>query len=277
MASPLAVRDALLATILYADIFDWPLTPEELRLWCIGTKPKALIAQKKSFDERRKREEWAKPKWEKARAVASVLSRIPSLTLIGVTGGLARNNAKHDDDIDLFFITKKGTIWASRLCAILLCELLGVRRRPGDTDVADKICLNMFMSEDALALPKNEQDLFAAYEVLQMVPLWKRAGTYRKFLFANQWVKKFLPNAWEAKRKTPRSIGKANALVLFRAFEPIAKVLQLWYMRKRRTSEIISSSILRFHPRDARWWIKEEFARRLSRHNLPLDKIFYGG
>jgi len=57
--------------------------------------------------------------------------------------------------------------------------------------------------------------------------------------------------------------------------EYICKVVQLWYMKKHRTSEVISDSILRFHPNDARVWIKRKLAARLKKYNIPLDKVFY--
>lgn len=273
------------ATVLYADIFDWPLTQEELRLWCIGVQPTVLPRMKKPSHSRRMREHWAKKKWEIAKHTARFLRVIPSIVLAGVTGGLSRNNVKKSDDIDFFCVTSPGTLWISRLLVIIIVELLGVRRRPGETNVADKICLNMFMSEDALSV--KEKDLFAAYEVLQMVPLWARDGTYKKFLQANRWVKKFLPNAWKKKYlvSSIKYQGKTQngfiSLILntftliLTLFEPLARIIQLWYMRHRRTTEVIAHGVLRFHPRDARDWIKSAFEQRLSRYNLPLDKIFY--
>ncbi len=64
--------------------------------------------------------------------------------------------------------------------------------------------------------------------------------------------------------------------ILFRLFEPLAKFVQLWYMRRHRTEEVITDTVIRFHPKDARVWIKRKLATRLSRHNIPLDRIFYG-
>lgn len=267
-----------LATILYADIFDWPLTSRELIRWCIGVKPKKVLTTKGITVSRLKREYWAQEKWKKANKISRVLSIIPTLILVGVTGGLSRNNVRKNDDIDFFCITEKGTLWVSRLLAILVTELLKVRRRPGDKNVANKICLNMFMSEDSLSI--QEKDLFSAYEVLQMVPLWKRDGAYRKFLSANRWVKRFLPNAWKERNYELRIMNydknRIFPLFIIRFFEPLARALQLWYMRNRRTTEVIAHGVLRFHPHDARVWVKRAFGRRLSKYNLPLDKIFYG-
>ena len=44
---------------------------------------------------------------------------------------------------------------------------------------------------------------------------------------------------------------------------------------KKRTGEVIGSTMLRFHPVDARVWIKEALRTRLVKYNLPIDKIFY--
>lgn len=57
--------------------------------------------------------------------------------------------------------------------------------------------------------------------------------------------------------------------------EPIARVVQLWYMRNHRTHEVISDTSLRFHPKDARVWIKRKLRTRLAKLHVPLDKVFY--
>lgn len=191
-----------LATVAYADIFDYPLTQEELTRWMIfgGGPPK----QKKEYyflsgrdhlvAVRQKRAAWQREKWAIARSAANILSKIPTVRLVGVTGGLAMNNAKKEDDIDLFIVTSEGWLWTSRLLATILMDFFGLRRRPNEMSVANKICLNMFTSE--LAALKSERDLFSAHEVLQMEPIFDRKNTYKKFLQANRWASKFLPNAW---------------------------------------------------------------------------------
>ena len=120
-----------------------------------------------------------------------------------------------------------------------------------------------------------------------MTPLWGRDGVYKRFLYANAWVKKFLPNAWEEKVKSSREAGSRSAgqkskvksqksYKVFSILEPIAQFMQLRYMNRRRTTEVIGDTVIRFHPRDARGWIKKELGRRLAQFNIPLDKIFYG-
>jgi len=273
-------------TVAYADIFDYPLTADELRLWCIKKRMQSSdsLTDRYFFLKgrgglvrlRKKRREASAPKWNIARSVGWWLRCVPTIQLVGVTGGLAMDNANPRDDIDILVITKRNTLWTTRLFATLIVHFLGKRRRPGETAVADKVCLNMFMSENALGTPKKEQDLFSAHEVLQMVPLWERGDTYGKFLAKNTWVKHFLPNAWKQKARSKPPQFKVHSSP-FVVFESIARFVQLWYMKRRRTSEVISDSVLRFHPKDARVWVREELRKRLDAMNIPLDKIFYRG
>lgn len=291
----------VIATVAYADIFDFPLTRDEIKRWAaggidyvpaalpgFGTSSKSmgeyvyLPGRKQLVASRRSRQKSAVGKWQRIRTAARFFRLVPTVLLVGVTGGLAMDNAKEGDDIDLFFISRKNTLWLTRSLVTLVAEVLGIRRRPGDRRVKDKICLNMFMAEDALSLPLGEQDFFAAHEVLQMVPLWEQEGIYQRFLLANRWVRYFLPNAWNEKThgraagKKTRTRGIFSWMNLMAGLlEPIAFFMQQAYMRKRRTSEVIVSGMIRFHPNDARKWVRQKYAIRLRKWDVPLDKIFY--
>lgn len=296
----LTIHQRVLATLAYADVFDYPLTREEIVYWCIGSAPAKLSLptgtrrignfvflgkHKNHIEERRFRFVWSGQKREMARRISLLIRFVPTVELVGVTGGVAINNANYRDDVDLFVICRKGTLWSTRLLVTLIVDLMGRRRRPGDRRVQNKLCLNMFMSDDALSLPLSERDLFAAHEVLQMVPLYQRGRTYQKFLIANMWARKLLPNAWKDKMKhLPVHAEAASSNVkpsldfwifLARITEFPARIGQRIYMRRRRTSEVVTDTVLRFHPRDARGWIKRKFAARLRRFGIPLDKVFY--
>lgn len=278
-------REAIITAIAYADIFDYPLTSEELRMWLpyirhslAASQESVLRRQKRLIAIRKQREAWSREKWIRARRVATLLKLIPTIALVGVTGGLARSNARTHDDIDFLIITAPHTLWITRALSTVLLELLRLRRRPGDAHFSNLICLNMFMSKDGLAIPVNERDLFTAHEVLLMTPIWERDGAYTKFLQANRWAKKFLPNAWEGRKKNYelRIMNFGFFPFILQLVEPVAKFIQLRYMKKRRSTEVVTDTLIRFHPRDARGWIKRALVRRLSRYKIPLDKIFYG-
>ncbi|MCX6794054.1 MAG: hypothetical protein NTY06_03025 [Candidatus Gottesmanbacteria bacterium] len=276
---PVSKHDAIIATLAYADVFDYPLTHQEVLLWFLYYPvhftdiPKGIGSRVKN-----KKAPWQTGKWAIASRASRWLSIVPTIQLVGVTGGLAMNNASRDDDIDLFFIVADGTLWVSRMMATLLMDILGLRRHPKDQQVANKVCLNMFMTESAMSLARHDRDCFTAHEVLQMAPLWEQKGTYRIFLRTNRWVARYLPNAWKEKEVTvvPKMCTSFPlVIVLMRLLEWSTKQLQLWYMARHRTSEVITDTTLRFHPKDARVWIKRKLRARLAKTHIPLDKVFY--
>ncbi len=298
-------RNAIFATIAYADVFDYPLTKEEIGRWLIQNfkfqisnfKLKKirglqttdgfffLKGRKKIVAVRKKRQRWVKEKMQVAWRTATLLKSIPTIQLVGITGALAMENAHRDDDIDFYIVTRAGALWTTRFFATTLLALFGLRRKPGDTTFCNKICLNMYVDEERLSVPKRERDLFAAHEVLQMKLLWERNGTYQRFLHANKWVKYFLPNAWGGKcqminDKWSIKNSKNKFSIWHLAFsiaEPLTHWFQKWFMKNRMTSEVVSPTLIRFHPRDARVWIRSKLAARLAKRKIPLDKIFYAG
>lgn len=299
---------AIIKTIIYSDVFDYPLTLNEIGKWLvklnlparldlskrageIGIKNSKLINEKDGFHflkgrgnivaERIKREKYSQEKLKIAKKISNLFKLIPTIKLVGVTGTLAMQNGKREDDIDLFIITSSGLMWTTRLLSTLLIEITTMRRHPQETNINNKICLNMFVDENHFKITRRERDLFSAHEVLQMNLLWDRGNTYQKFLSANKWIKKYLPNAYKeitlAKSGKDTSDGGETTISTpprwrnnrsIRIIETILKSFQLWYMRKRRTTEVIKDGIIRFHPHDSRGWVMCEYNKRLKKFDL---------
>jgi hypothetical protein len=214
-----------------------------------------------------------------ARHMAMILSRIPTIQCIGITGGLSVGNADPEDDIDFFIITTAGTVWITRFLATLYMEIVGQRRRPESEEVANMICLNMYMNERAMGVKK--QDIYTGHEILQMVPVINKNHCYEQFLSANVWVSYIFPQKWRKtweKRKSivhNRTQGSLSQYIswLLKFGEQPVMVAQLWYMKKRRTQEEVGNEYIQFHPHDAHVWVKQKLKKRLqSYHILPLDK-----
>lgn len=275
----LQLSDAL--AVMYADIFDYPLTPSEAHFWTVHTQKtsKYIHINKRGIllEIRKKREEEALQKWQIANHVGNYLRWIPSIKLVGVTGGLSQNNTNKDDDIDFFIITASRTVWVTRFFATALLDFFQVRRKPNEHRVENKICLNMFISEDVLAI--HNQNLYTAHEILQMKPLWYRENVYWKFMQANLWVKEYLPNAFRLpeQRNQNNNIIFMLYILLFVILEPFFYFFQKVYMNKKLTSEQVTRDRIAFHPHNAEVWVKEKFARRLKKYKIPIDKIFYQG
>jgi len=214
--SPVELKKAVLSTLAYADIFDYPLKKEEIWRFLLsdiryqildvskGLKELPEVSQKNNFYFlkerehlvllRKKRERWSRKKLKIAKQVARCLKLIPTIKMVAVTGALAMENSNENDDIDLLIITSKSRLWLTRFLTVILLELVANRRHPADKEVKDKICLNMFLDEGHLEVPKKEQDLFSAHEVCQLKVLWDKNVIYQKFLKANLWSKKYLAN-----------------------------------------------------------------------------------
>lgn len=212
------MKKAILSTLAYADVFDYPLTPGELYRFLIADKAlnysrfrQALTrmnTNEKQIDTngeyfflrdrrkivvtRKKREKWSQGKLRIAKQVANWLKLIPTIKMVAVTGALAMGNSDKEDDIDLLIVTSKNRLWLTRGLVVTFLCLTGLYRRPGK--IKDKICPNMFLDEKHLEVPKKEQDLFSAHEVCQLKPIWDKDNCYQKFLKANLWSKKYLAN-----------------------------------------------------------------------------------
>ncbi|OGK40562.1 hypothetical protein A3A74_00340 [Candidatus Roizmanbacteria bacterium RIFCSPLOWO2_01_FULL_35_13] len=220
-----------------------------------------------------------------------LLSLVPSVKLVGLSGSVAMLNADDDHDIDLFIITAKNRLWIGRFVALLLAQLLRIRRarhsgkrsaswrraRPESSldsgvpfDSAqgpqndaqkhkNKVCLNLFFDESDLKIPKFKQTEYVAHEILQMKPLVDKDGTYLMFIDTNKWVFDIFPNAKNDYRGlltdyrryyNPRKSVSHPWRSIFNKIEQVLKKLQLSFIRKHQTSEIVTDFQLWFHPDD---------------------------
>lgn len=284
------VERSIAATLCYADVFAYALTLEQLygRLITPTKVPLKLVRNKAAELVKKRRlssvgrdyclcgrEEIVKLKYQslsiskqkrlKAKTMVNRLKFIPSVLLIGLSGNLAMNNAKASDDTDLFIVCQQNKLWTTRLLSILMTELFVQRRRPQETRIADKICLNMFVDEDHLIVPVEERDLFSAYEVTQMKPLFDRGGVYKRFCRQNQWVLKYLANAWDNEANQPKKEKRAGKIESDGLLEKWLGRWQRRFMQKRRTNEIIKHGYVRFHPNDARKWILKKYRKNLEK------------
>lgn len=289
------MEKAILKTLIYADLFDYPLKINEIHRWLIGKKAnirqveKALKFSKEYYflqkrdglvAKRKLREKQSTTFYKKAKILSQTLRFIPWIKLVGISGGLALNNAGKSDDIDLFLITERNRLWISRLLALGILSLIGQRRKVGDSGrkIAGKLCLNILLEEDKLE--QKNKDIFVAHEVLQMKVLWQRDEIYTKYLMDNEWAFRFLPNwvgvgvACLAVKKRSYGINLstcgnlhfligANFATLINYLEVLAKKLQLKIMQQPRGMERIEEGALYFHPEDCRLTVLEKYRQKV--------------
>ena len=147
-------------------------------------------------------------KIEKVHRYVSMLSCFGCIDLIGLSGSTSMMNAKKSDDIDLFIIARARRMWSARAVALLLAQLLGVRRAYGQRKVRDKVCLNLFFDGSDLGVLEHKQCRYVAHEALQMKPLAIRGDVYERYLQANKWVFQYFPNAKGCISSLPKNAQK---------------------------------------------------------------------
>lgn len=208
------------------------------------------------FDKRVDRARISRKKIDKAMSCVQLLARIPSIQLIGLSGGVAMMNAQYQDDIDFFVITSSGRLWTTRIYILGGAELCGVRRKRTSRRVKDSFCFNLFFEETDLSVPKEKHNLYVAHEIVQMKPIVMKKGVYNRFLMANQWVLRFFPNkqffgsAQDFQYTNRSNEYKKNTNYIGNAVEFLCKKIQLIIMDRHRTTERISDTQLWFFPRD---------------------------
>lgn len=283
----------ILRTLVYADIFDYPLTASEIHHWLIKDQTlteesggmelikKNLIQKTKSFyylkgrkkivSLRQKRFRFSQLKCKKVKKIVNFLKLIPFIKLIAITGALAMNNSDKNDDLDLMIITQKNRLWLTRLLVYLFFFPF---IRQSDRK-KNRLCLNLWLDISELKVPQNQQSLFTAHEVCQIKPLLNRDNTYQKFLTVNLWVKFFLPNAVKGQSltrdPTERRVetAKLEGLSLIDKINTLAFHLQHAYMRKKITNEKVAFHSAFFHPRLTSEIVLDKYHQRLQSCRVP--------
>jgi hypothetical protein len=283
------IKNAILKALIYSNIFDYPLTPEEVHRYLPGVKltretltqslQKLVESKKIGFRDdyyflagrekivhiRQKRAEISRRKISKAQKYGQFLKLIPWLKMVAITGTLAVANADEEDDIDLFFDFAPERLFLGRIFEYLILKTLGVRRHPRQQEVSDRLCPNLYLTQASLHV--EDHDLYIAREVLQVQPLWERGQVFAAFLRDNAWVSDFFPNA-----VLPTTDRKPAVSSFFKPvgdfWEKVVRFLQLHYMARKRSKERVSAQALYFHPGSVREHVLTTYQKELRRYHL---------
>lgn len=186
-----------------------------------------------------------------ARKAAKLLSHIPTILFVGVTGSLAMENAKEASDIDFMIITSANSLWITRAISLLVLFLSGFSlRHAGVSEEEDKLCLNLWIDTESLDWSQS-RNAYIAHEIAQVIPLVNKGKTYELWIKKNKWIFEYWPNALPLPRVGSviyqRNIFLHQVLLLLNIG---MFYLQLLYMSKKRTREIVNLHEAYFHPYD---------------------------
>ncbi len=287
---------AILQTLAYFDVFDYPLTGVEVHkfLWrrkaSLGAVLEALAAAEargqigRRFGyhclpgraaivaTRQQRYLMADVKHKKALRAARLLRLVPNVLLAGVCNNLAYGNARPESDIDLFIVTARGRIWLTRLLAVLTLQVFGLRHH--GRRVANRCCLSFYVADDHLDISDIRlvpDDPYLCYWLATLTPMYDRGQTFPRLWAANRWVREFLPNAHpklpSIRRRVPARPRRTLTLPLGAWLEAWVKRPQISHMARvglhpRGTGVVISDSMLKLHTVDRRAAYREMWQRR---------------
>jgi hypothetical protein len=223
------LQEAIVRTVSWFSLFSYPICAEDIWKWLIVSNrtysladvrqvlawPKwyegvlqeedgwyALAQHKPIADMQRGRKDRildAARKFSKLRRVVKWFGLLPSVRAVGAVNTLAWWHTKPQSDIDLFLIVRPGTLWITRLLLVLPFALLGKRPvKNGGEEPVDPFCFSFFVTtdvEDVARLQIEGGDLYLAFWVRAIVPLFDRDGYFTQFQNKNAWVKQWLPNA----------------------------------------------------------------------------------
>ena len=234
---------AVIDSVAYSDVFDYPLTLEEIRrslpigastaevvatleaagdfVTCIGSYY-TLVGREALVETRARRAEASRRLGRRALLHGRLIARLPFVRMVAVTGSLAVDNAEDGDDVDYLVVTAPGRVWLARALTIAVVRLASLR---GLT-----LCPNYLLAETALALP--ERDVYTARELLQMRPVAGHA-VYSRMLAANAWCADLLPN-WQPDASPPDgSPGLLKRLGEAVLGGRLGDALERWFLRRK--------------------------------------------
>lgn len=215
------MADAILHAMVYADLFDYPLTTQEIHRYLpkystslaaveellaehdplrdrLGSSPPFwyLRGHEHLVALRQEREALSQALWSLAWRYGRLIATMPFVHMVAISGSLAMNNVTSPrDDLDFLIVARTGRVWLARSLVTLVVHMA---RRAGA-----ELCPNYVLAEHRLQ--QGKASLFTAHELAQLVPLYG-SKTYQSLINCNDWTAYYLPNA-VPHTSSPREIG----------------------------------------------------------------------
>lgn len=220
------LRDPILATLAYYDIFDIPLTlfeiykfiinpsrfsrmpiGESITLGQINEEVRGLLkngtiqaqngfyflpGRERLYDLRIKREKIAAKKWKKFLRISQWFQAVPYLRGIMASGSMALGNTDPDSDFDVIAVAAAGRLYTCRIFLSLMASLFNARRKRFDKTASDKFCFNHYITDNALTI--RHESLYNAQTYIHLKPALIKNELFEDFYVSNLWLNKYVYN-----------------------------------------------------------------------------------
>jgi hypothetical protein len=263
-----AAELAIARSVVYASLFDYPLTLAQLRQTLIEstqTPSQVLAAFNGSpalqevveyrdgfffpkgrtdlLEERRRREARSRAFLRHHRLLLRLVCALPYVRLVALSGSIAHLNLEGSGDLDLFIVTRGRHVWSATLAVLLLSKAMRRRR---------VVCANFVVADSRLVL--EQQDLFTASQVIHLKPLIGR-DVFQQLLQANPFVFRFYPNF--------HAVDAASIPFRpYRVLRPLKRALEAVLAPVAPIAEVVCRAVYRSHlSRRAATWRSPEQVR----------------
>jgi hypothetical protein len=302
---------AILKTISFFDLFDYPLTKLEVykflyqpvRQYSFFEVTSALgelkdnelslrhgvyflAGREQIVNVRQQRYRLANNKFKLMLRGTWLLSLIPGVLFVGACNNIAMNNAKADSDIDVFIVTKKNRIWLVRFLTTTILTMVRLRRH--GKNIANRLCLSFYVTEDNLELSDislKPKDPYLVFWLASLVPVYDSNNFYHKLEQSNSWINAYLPNILLVNPNSRHSIFLPNVVKYYRRVvdlildgflgkwaNDLSKKLQLFKIKRNSHSlwqyhdnrVVINDQMLKFHENDRRQFYLELWQKKLD-------------
>jgi len=197
-----------------------------------------LLFVKDLYDSSIIRKNWSRKLFQKYRYYIRLVTFIPWITFVGLTGRNSFESCNKKDDLDIFIITESNRLWITYLLIVLISKLLGIR---------NILCANYLVDEDNLVLGKKSY--YTAVQLMQMVPVYN-INFKEKLVQSNSWIKYYIPNA-DMQNQTIgnyliKSTRRNRRKYFSKLFDEMNKIIFKKYFRRlnKKYYEIIGGSMI---------------------------------
>ncbi|MFN8321295.1 MAG: hypothetical protein U0T74_01435 [Chitinophagales bacterium] len=200
------MQSSFLRTLLYFDIFNYPLTIEEIfcysashtlsqvedgiayfvqKNWITTLNGKYFLKDRELIVQiREDLNKRAGIFYKKANRYTKLISRFPFVRGVLITGSLSKGCMETNGDIDYLIITQPGRLWLCR-------TLLTVFKKTVLFNSRKYFCVNYYLTADSLYIP--DHNLFTATEITSAKPAYNES-LCQHFFSANAWTSRYYPN-----------------------------------------------------------------------------------
>jgi hypothetical protein len=283
---------AIARSVIYASLFDYPLTLDQLHQTLIESDQtaaevlavyegsemlQAIVDYRDGFffpggrddliAERRRREARSRAFLERHRRLLRLLCALPFTRLVALSGSIAHLNLEDHGDLDLFIVTRGRRVWTVTVAVLLVAKLLRQRRI---------VCANFVLADSHLRLGLEQQDVFTANQVIHLKPL-VGADVLDEFRGVNPFVRRFYPNSINRPHGVaPISVRSRGLSLVKGALELVLELpapliegtcrrLYAWHLRRRAGSwrspdqVRLQSDYLKLHTQSHRHSVLQRF------------------